>query len=46
MIVYYAAMSIVGQGPALADGAFPLPRFRLAEVERYHLNGVRLRYER
>jgi dihydrofolate reductase len=45
-LILTVAPTLVGRGPSLADGAFPLPRFRLAEVERYHLNGVRLRYER
>ena len=40
------APTLVGNGPALADGAFPLRRFRLAESARWGEDGARLRYER
>ena len=45
-LILTVAPTLVGQGPALADGEFPLPRFKLAEVERFGENGARLRYER
>lgn len=40
------APTLVGRGPALADGDFPLRRFTLTELERFGDDGVRLRYER
>ena len=45
-LILTVAPTLVGRGPALADGAFPLRRFALTEVERHGQNGVRLRYER
>jgi dihydrofolate reductase len=40
------APTLVGRGPALADGEFPLRRFHLVSAERVADDGVRLRYER
>jgi dihydrofolate reductase len=40
------APTLVGRGPALADGDFPLRAFRLVQVERWGDNAVRARYER
>ena len=40
------APTLLGRGPALADGQFPLRRFRLARMERFGDDGVRLHYER
>ena len=40
------APTFVGQGPALADGDFPLRRFSLLETSRLGADGVVLRYER
>jgi hypothetical protein len=40
------APTFVGSGPTLADGDFPLRRFRLTAQERFGDDGVRLRYER
>jgi dihydrofolate reductase len=45
LILTYAP-TLVGRGPALADGHFPLRRFRVAEVCRHGETGARLRYER
>jgi dihydrofolate reductase len=45
-LILTVAPTLVGRGPALADGEFALPRFTLAEVERYGDDGVRTRYER
>ena len=45
-LILTIAPTLVGQGPALADGEFPLPSFKLAEVERFGVDGVRTRYER
>ena len=45
-LILTVAPALVGQGPALADGEFPLRRFRLAALERFGDDGVRLRYER
>jgi dihydrofolate reductase len=45
LILTYAP-TLVGRGPALADGEFPLRRFRLAEVSQWSETGARLRYER
>ena len=45
-LILTVAPTLVGQGPALAEGEFPLPRLKLAEVERFGENGARLRYER
>ena len=40
------APALVGSGPALAAGAFPLRRFTLTRMERFGDDGVRLHYER
>jgi len=40
------APTLVGQGPALAHGEFPLRKFRLTELSRWGEEGARLRYER
>lgn len=45
-LILTVAPTLVGRGPALADGEFPLPRFRLTALERFGENGARLRYER
>ena len=45
-LVLTVAPTFVGQGPTLADGVFPLRRFRLTELARFGDDGVRLRYER
>ena len=46
-LIITLAPTFVGRGPALADGEFPLRRFRLVGVEhREGDDGVTLRYER
>jgi dihydrofolate reductase len=46
-VIITLAPTFVGRGPAVADGEFPLRRFRLVEVERREGDdGVTLRYER
>ncbi len=45
-LILTVAPTLVGRGPTLADGEFPLRRFTLAELERFGEDGVRLRYER
>lgn len=45
-LILTVAPTFVGRGPALADGVFPLRRFRLTELARFGDDGVRLRYER
>ena len=45
-LVLTVAPTFVGAGPTLADGVFPLRRFRLTELARFGDDGVRLRYER
>jgi dihydrofolate reductase len=45
-LILTVAPTLVGRGPALADGEFPLRRFAPVEVERVGDDGVRLRYER
>ncbi len=45
-LILTVAPTLVGAGPALADGEFPLPAFELVAHERFGKNGVRLRYER
>jgi len=45
-LVLTVAPTFVGRGPTLADGDFPLRRFRLTELARFGDDGVRLRYER
>ncbi len=44
-LILTVAPTLVGAGPALADGAFPLRRFTLVESSPWG-SGVRLRYER
>jgi dihydrofolate reductase len=45
-LVLTVAPTLLGRGPALADGETPLRRFRLVELARFGDDGVRLRYER
>jgi riboflavin biosynthesis pyrimidine reductase len=45
-LIVTVAPTLVGRGPALADGEFPLRRFALTEVSRWSENGARLRYDR
>ncbi len=46
-LIVTIAPAFVGAGPALADGPFPLRRFRLVDVRRFEgSDGVQLRYER
>jgi dihydrofolate reductase len=45
LILTYAP-TLLGRGPALADGEFPLRRFRPAEIAPYGDTGARLRYVR
>jgi dihydrofolate reductase len=46
-LIVTVAPTFVGRGPALADGEFPLRRFRLVDVaSREGDDGVQLRYER
>jgi dihydrofolate reductase len=45
-LILTIAPALVGAGPALADGEFPLARFKLAEHAQFGQNGVRVRYER
>jgi dihydrofolate reductase len=45
-LILTIAPTLVGRGPALADGEFPLQRFDLVELDRVGEEGVRLRYER
>ncbi len=45
-LILTVAPPLVGSGPALADGAFPLRRFTLTRLERFGDDGVRLHYER
>jgi dihydrofolate reductase len=45
-LILTVAPTLVGRGPALADGDFPLRRFRLTEVSQWSENGARLRYAR
>ena len=45
-LILTVAPTLVGRGPALADGEFPLRRFTLTELGRFGDAGVRLRYER
>jgi dihydrofolate reductase len=45
-LILTIAPSLVGRGPALADGEFPLRRFTLTRMERFGDDGVRLHYER
>jgi dihydrofolate reductase len=43
-LILTVAPTLVGRGPALADGEFHLPRFELVELERFGVDGARLRY--
>jgi dihydrofolate reductase len=45
-LILTIAPALVGRGPALADGDFPLRRFELTRLERFGDDGVRLHYER
>jgi dihydrofolate reductase len=45
-LILTLAPALVGRGPALADGDFPLRRFDLTGLERFGDDGVRLHYER
>jgi dihydrofolate reductase len=45
-LILTIAPTLLGRGPALADGEFPLRRFRLTKMERFGDDGVRLHYER
>ena len=45
-LILTLAPTLVGRGPALADGGFPLRRFGLTRLERFGDDGVRLHYER
>jgi dihydrofolate reductase len=46
-LIVTVAPTFLGRGPSLADGDFPLRRFRLVAVERREGDdGVQLRYER
>ena len=45
-LILTVAPALVGTGPALADGAFPLRRFTLTQMEPFGDDGVRLHYER
>ena len=45
-LILTMAPTLVGRGPALADGEFPLRRFELTRLERFGDDGVRLHYRR
>ena len=45
-LILTVAPTLVGAGPALADGEFPLPAFELVAQEQFGANGVRVRYQR
>jgi dihydrofolate reductase len=45
-LILTVAPTLVGRGPALADGEFPLRSFTLVGQEPFGDNGFRLRYER
>lgn len=45
-LILTVAPALVGSGPALADGVFPLRRFQLTELAPFGDNGARLRYGR
>ena len=45
-LILTVAPTFVGRGAALADGEFPLRRFRLVQLDRFGSDGARLRYER
>jgi dihydrofolate reductase len=43
-LILTVAPTLVGAGPALAEGEFPLREFELVALEPFGENGVRLRY--
>lgn len=43
-LILTIAPTLVGRGPALADGEFPLRRFTVVALERFGTDGVRVRY--
>lgn len=45
-LILTVSPTLIGRGPALADGETPLRRFRLVELKRFGDDGVRLRYGR
>ena len=45
-LILTIAPALVGAGPALADGKFPLRRFDLTRLERFGDHGLRLHYGR
>ena len=45
-LILTIAPALVGSGPALANGDFPLRRFRLTRLERFGDHGVRAHYDR
>jgi dihydrofolate reductase len=45
-LILTLAPTLVGRGPALAEGEFPLRRFGLTRLERFGDDGVRLHYDR
>jgi dihydrofolate reductase len=45
-LILTVAPTLLGRGPALADGDFPLRRFTLTRLERFGDDGVRLHYDR
>ena len=45
-LILTVAPTFVGRGPTLADGEFPLRRFRLTALDRFGDDGVRLEYRR
>lgn len=45
-LILTVAAALVGRGPALTEGEFPLRRFRLAEQAPFGEHGVRLTYAR
>lgn len=45
-LILTIAPTLVGRGPALADGEFPLRRFTLTRMEPFGDDGVRLHYDR
>ena len=45
-LILTVAPTLVGRGPALADGEFPLRRFTLTRLDRFGDDGARLHYTR
>jgi dihydrofolate reductase len=45
-LILTVAPTLLGSGPALAAGEFPLRRFQLTRLERFGDDGVRLHYQR